>query len=216
MIKYRNFKEYNTDSFDYTEEQAKYAACMSEIKKRMYNIKDRLSQGTTPLKALFDTEYICLQFRSIIELIALASLAAQKKQYTKGAEKLKKEWRAKAIIQYLKNINPHFYPTPVEILDNGDIISNENDYLTINDFLEVYDSCSDYLHVQNPFGSPHNFDIYGKFIAWWYKIEQLIAAHIIQLVESNKKLFTVVYFQKEMIRDVYVVYLIEPQSPTFK
>ena len=61
------------------------------------------------------TETIGLQFRKIFELIAFASLSANKKLYAAAYANFAKHWEASKLIANLHRINPDFYPVPIVI-----------------------------------------------------------------------------------------------------
>lgn len=99
---------------DYKDELSKYANCMEEIKLRTFSIKLIMEKEKTTGFLYTDIEFICLQFRKILELISLANLSANKEQYAKQYIKFKTHWNAKKILEDIKKINPNFYPKPTE------------------------------------------------------------------------------------------------------
>jgi hypothetical protein len=92
----------------------KYCNCMEEIKRRVEVINTIIQKRyTTPFQAT-NIELICLQIRSILELIALGSLVTDEDEYKKQSRRLAKdEWNAKVILNEIEKINPKFYPEPV-------------------------------------------------------------------------------------------------------
>ena len=91
-----------------------YCNCMEEIKRRTSAVSAVLQGPYTTLYRITNLEFLCLQVRKILELIALASMAAYKDEYARQHEKFAKEWRAKRILKELEILNPGFYPVPSE------------------------------------------------------------------------------------------------------
>ena len=54
-----------------------------------------------------------LQIRKILELIAFASLVANKNVYTAVFSKVSKAWNAGDLLKELEQVNPDFYPVPI-------------------------------------------------------------------------------------------------------
>ncbi|MEO6731926.1 MAG: hypothetical protein ABIN01_11975 [Ferruginibacter sp.] len=209
----------------YQHEMNMYGRCMREIKRRINVIAANLEQGTTPEKIMYDTEFICLQFRIIVELIALGNLAANQKLYQQGIRKIKKQWHPAEIIKILKKANPKFYPIPVEIqqIKGVDVekitlhlIPIDSGYLTKEEFINLFNLCSDYLHGRNPFNEARNYDIRLLFPKWIQEIHLLITNHVITLVDSEISLLTTMYFEKGAPRELDIIYLRTEQVKIFK
>ncbi|MCV6622267.1 MAG: hypothetical protein OIF51_11030, partial [Cellvibrionaceae bacterium] len=148
----------------------KYAECMEEIKKRTEVIRAFLDGRCSALYKQTTAESICLQVRKILELIALASLVANKEEYAKSRAKFAKDWHAKRILQSIEQINPNFYPTPsTQVLDNvtGKVVEVKpikTGFLTRKDFENIYDRCGGLLHAQNPFSASKDIDNFLKIV----------------------------------------------------
>ena len=172
---------------------SKYRQNLFDIKKRVEVISEHL-QGIRNTKYLItEVEFLCLQFRKVLELIALSSLIANKDEYSKVHEKFAKHYNARLIFQDLERINPEFYPIPSEqklkMVDGKKVydleIINEN-YLTKEDFLLVYEKCGGLLHAENPYG--HKRDLKAiklEFPVWKDKIIVLLNHHSITLVDNE-------------------------------
>jgi hypothetical protein len=92
----------------------KYCDLMAEIKRRT-NVIDGFSNGT--IHAIYEAttiESIYLQFRKILELIALGSLISNRDEYCKSYQNFLTCWNPKKIIADLERINPDFYPRPIQ------------------------------------------------------------------------------------------------------
>ena len=66
-------------------------------------------KATTGLGAC-NAEFIFLQFRKVLELIAFASLAANKEFLFRRSQKFSQHWKAKSMLEELAKVNPQFYP----------------------------------------------------------------------------------------------------------
>lgn len=207
---------YRQLSKTFTDEQTRYADCMREIKQRLIIIKQRLALGSSIANKIYDTEVICLQFRSILELIVLSNLAAHQKHWTHGQEKLQKQWRTNRIIKFLGKANTNFYPTPVNVkykklnateLDL-DLTIVEKGYLTKDEFNDVLDKCSDYLHPKNPFAPERDYQVWTLFEEWFHKIVRLLETHVIDMFETKQGLFIHINLRENTkYQDVYTAYL---------
>jgi hypothetical protein len=177
-------------------ERVVYANCMDEIKRRTDAVFAILKGHNSTLYKITNIEFVCLQIRKILELIALASMASHKEEFARQHAKFAEMWRAKKILDDLWKLNPDFYPVPTEqILDpkTGEVIATSitsKAYLTKEDFAIVYDGCSDILHSENPFGLPKNLpDIEAGIPVWMQKIINLLQHHQAQLLGGKHQLF---------------------------
>ena len=140
-------------------------------------------------------ESACLQLRKILELIAMASLIANKEAYSAAHKNFAKHWNAKRIFKDLERINPDFYPRPVIAVPaespGTDLHFKErdNDFLSKDEFIEVYTKCSTILHAENPFGSNIDYNDYERELPEWReKIFNLLDLHRISLLD-NKEIY---------------------------
>ena len=176
---------------DYSNDVTQYVALMKEIKLRTEVIKHVLGNMGTLLYPATATESVCLQMRKILELIALGSLVANQDAWNKGVERLHSAWNAKYIFDDLRKINPDFYPTPImQRLLDGPIKAKfdnivENEFLTEQDFVEVYNALGAMLHAKNPLGGSAHYKCYITVIPeWLLKIRNLLNSHTIHLVHN--------------------------------
>ncbi len=162
----------------------KYIACMEEIKKRT-EVVTGIVRGEISTRYVGTTaESAALQLRKILELIALSSLVANHKQYSKYRANFRKDWNAKRILETLDKANPKFYPVPtIQVqIEKGrfDTPHIESGYLTKDDFVVLYDRCSTILHADNPF-SIREEDIkaflFKEVPEWMDKIITLLNHH---------------------------------------
>ena len=175
---------------------SKYADCMEEIKRRTEVINAFLVGKCHALYVQTSAESVALQIRKILELIALASLAANRSEYAKRRREFWKDWRAKSILTTLQKANPHFYPKPnKQVVDQetGRVVSLQDitsGFLTKDDYIDLLNACSEILHADNPFAQKKDPRAFLKSVpTWMEKIRRLLNHHTIQLIDDNKQLW---------------------------
>lgn len=172
---------------EYKVELGLYQDCLYEIKKRIEVISEHLSKIVTEKYLIIEVETVCLQFRKILEKIALMSLVANKELYAEQNNKFAKHYHAERIMRDLERINPDFYPVPTKIITNEDGVDEwieiDSGYLTKNDLVKIYEKCGGMMHAQNPFSSQKPLkEIQACFPEWLTKICVLLNHHHIKLV----------------------------------
>jgi hypothetical protein len=167
----------------------KYAGVMKEIKLRSEVINLFLSGQREARYVPTTVETIGLQFRKIFELIAFASLAANRNQYSLVYADFAKHWEAAKLLKNLQRVNPNFYPKPVieapsdQALAMHNLEERQQDYLTQKDLIEAHGRCGALMHGENPFGQPIDYAFYQKqFPVWMEKIINLLNNHQVHLV----------------------------------
>ncbi|QDK77769.1 hypothetical protein EXU85_03830 [Spirosoma sp. KCTC 42546] len=177
---------------DYLPAMNLYVSCMEEIKLRQNTIIDILYKNKTTGFVKTDEEFICLQFRKILELIALANLVSNKDEYAKKYSNFANHYHAKHILRDLEKINPDFYPNPVkQLIDEStglvrEIVNIKEGYLTKDEFINIYDFCSGQMHADNPFNPSTESELYlGRFKSWNTLIIKLLNHHIIRLLDTG-------------------------------
>jgi hypothetical protein len=137
-----------------------------------------------------NAEFACLQLRKALEQVAFAALAASRERYAQLRPQIEREWSAKRILERLGKIHPGFYPQPVSPVPQGpnswhfDLVPDG--YLTQDDFVLLYDKCSDAVHDWNPFREgPWVVDLQRSIAEWAARIERLVAYHLIRLVDQQ-------------------------------
>jgi hypothetical protein len=180
-------------------DQIVYVNCMEEIKRRTEAVNAILRGAHTTLFRITNIEFVCLQIRKILELIALAALASHKEEFARQHQKFAGMWRAKAILDDLEKMNPGFYPVPTEQVRNqetgkvSEVRPILKPYLTKMDFVDVYQFCSSLLHAENPYGQPKNLQqIESGIPEWMEKIKNLLSHHHVQLLSSKHQLWVFV------------------------
>ncbi|MGH8322033.1 MAG: hypothetical protein ACRESI_08770 [Gammaproteobacteria bacterium] len=173
------------------EDISKYCELMAEVKRRTLVI-DAFGSGSA--QAVFKAstiECVYLQFRKILELIALGSLVANREVFSKVYLNFSKYWNAELLLKDVGRLNPNFYPKPIIQGKSADPnIKSEwkdrhNDWLTQRDLVKLYKKTGAILHADNPYGSKIDYAYYEREIEGWrLKIINLLNAHLIHLVGS--------------------------------
>jgi hypothetical protein len=192
---------------------------MEEIKRRTL-VAQGLTDGHcfTYYKAT-SIESTYLQFRKVLELIALASLVANKEHYAREQEKFANHWHAARILRDLAAINENFYPVPgKQIKDprSGKVVavdSIKEGYLTKDDFIELYESCGKILHADNPYGDITDLEKYEHDAPVWFdKIRTLLNHHQIQLVDSDVQIWCMMQAENDGGVHAFVMQRMEQPS----
>jgi hypothetical protein len=191
-------KELLMVTFENPDDIQKYIWSMTEIKLRIEVIDNILKGVKSTGQYPTDMECVALQFRKILELIALSSICTNKDAYSAKRENFYKDWNGKRILNDLEKVNPDFYPQPSkQIVDDktGRVVRLEKikeEYLTKELFIQLYDKCSEHLHSYNPYGEYPNLDeLKADFLKCKDKIVNLLNHHQIQLVNRKKQLWVV-------------------------
>jgi hypothetical protein len=141
----------------------KYASLMEGVKLRIALV-DELTSGKGDIPLIPRFEFIALQLRKILELIAFGSLVANEKLYASTHAGFAEEWNAKRLLAKLERLNALFYPIPVKQTPSnvpGVFLKHEKvaaGYLTKETFVKAYQECSELIHTKNPFGTADHFD----------------------------------------------------------
>lgn len=183
---------------EYTEILTKYRHCMAEVKHRTEAIRLFISKQRTTGYPYTDVEFVCLQFRKILELIALANLVSNRHEYAKKYKNFVNHYHAKHILRDIEKINPNFYPRPgKQVVTPGkitEVIPIKDGYLTKDEFVAMYDECSELAHAENPFMTPKDIeDLRSKFPLWLSKIITLLNHHQVQLLDRKKQIWCLMH-----------------------
>lgn len=207
----------------YKEKMASIQTDIDSYLRVMDNIKWRteiigyMERGDHPkadislLPLYMKVETIALHIRTVIEFMALASLAANKPLFEQEGDNFKEFWKAELIFRDIEEKNPDFYPKPIEPIRmtdiddiGGDIRFIEDGYMTRDMCLEVHQKCCDFLHAQNPFSENRDRD-YEDFMRqvpdWINLIVKLLNFHVFRLIGSND--FYVVHMHDEVMDAAY-------------
>ena len=128
-------------------------------------------------------ESICLQIRMILENVALACLVANGDRLDELPKKIEKEYHAETILRRLNSINPDCFPRPVVLIPaskgttsllsgnsipgtptgryRGELVDRPGtDWMTREEFREVYGRLGGILHARNPLGSKIDYEYF--------------------------------------------------------
>jgi hypothetical protein len=165
---------------------------MEEIKHRV-NLVQTIQVGSiTTGHSAFDIELVFIQFRKCLELIAFASLIANKALYSAAYEEFASHWHAKRMLEALEKINPDFFPVPVQPavqMRNGvkHLTIRVDGFLTKDEFVSLYGKCGKILHARNPFTDEDPIIQIGYSVKEWVsRIQALLGFHYVHLVGGDK------------------------------
>ena len=184
-----------------------YRELMREIRYRNLYIE---AVGNNPHFGIYRQtriESICLQIRMILENIALACLVANGHQLDKLPKKIEKEYHADTILRRLDDINPDCFPRPLVLMPDsmpsfppgsaipqtlpegyiGELIDRpDTDWMTREEFKEIYGKLGGILHARNPLGSKIDYEYFEDTVPKWQgKYMNLLAHHKISVVEDG-------------------------------
>ena len=168
-----------------------YAKAMGEVNVRINSVES-LYEHVKILPKIPEPiiiESAALQIRKVLELIAFALLVANKGIYSK---KIEDEWHTGDIIKQMGIKNPNFYPVPLVCDKTSQALTERtNNYLTKDEFTEVYGKYGDILHRLNPLKvkgllSDQYYQKQADFIHDSSEnIKNLLDMHTIQLVNEG-------------------------------
>ena len=167
-----------------------YCRCMEEIKIRIGVVSSLLS-GKIPIQREDVLgEFICVQLRKVLELIAFGSLTANKDAYAEAHRDFATHWNAKKLLSKLEHIHPEFYPRPIAFGPSDDKRIHHFEYvqdgfLTRGEFVILYRHCGEVLHARNPFRTPTTIKFEGTMQEWVTRIQQLLKFHLMRLAGSE-------------------------------
>ena len=170
---------------------------MEHIKQRLALVRSITTGAVSTGHEGFDAELACLQLRKTLELIAFAALTANRARYAEAHSDLTSTWSAKRILERLAQMHPDYYPVPMVFKDEepGGIktfAEIADGFLSKDDFIFLYDKCSDVVHSWNPHRRDERRVDFGRSIADWIgRIELLLGLHRIRLIDQPE--FLVVY-----------------------
>jgi hypothetical protein len=164
---------------------------MQEIRDRL-GLVDAVGGHTISTSVqVFDIELEYLQIRKCLELIAFASLIANKDKYSAAHANFASHWKAKQMLECIEKLNPDFYPLPVEppkVLNNGvkhlDLVPDG--FLTRPEYVTLYEKASEFLHSRNPFTPKDPVVKLGYNTRGWVsRIKCLLKLHVTDLVDGS-------------------------------
>lgn len=182
----------------------KYCILLEEIKLRINSVMEIIDERKNKEQNLnmeemiqfhMKTEFICLQIRKILEFIIFGTMVANQEVYKKTYSDFKNHWNVKKIMRKIEIINKNYYPIAMsfgdsKLNDDGINYTHElnvlnTEFLTKEEFIKLYDKCSEIIHSPNPFQNNHLINFEKTLEDWMYKIVSLIYIHQIKLVNSK-------------------------------
>lgn len=172
------------------------------VKKRLFYAEKQLEKFEKN-NELMDLENVILNLRKILEIIAYASIAPNKKSYSKfrnDSERpvdFRKDYHGGYILKHLSKINEDFYPKPLlepKLLAprRWHFDSLADGYLTKNEYIKLYDRLGKYLHADNPWGNDKGYMQLAKELpSYFAKIRNLLRLHA-TFVQDAKSRFAFV------------------------
>jgi len=169
-----------------------YCACMERVRHHV-SVADTVFAGRIDIgNADLNTELIFLHFRKALEGIAFSSISANREQYAAARAGFATEWNARRMLGFVENVNPNFYPVPLqpprETAPGHKYFDRVKDgFLTKEDFVSLYDISAEVLHSPNPY-NPAGFTIDFKHTVdvWSTRIKALLTWHLVQLLGGDK------------------------------
>ena len=133
---------------------------MIEVKRR-FRAVDRVLGAKKPrtLNSEFDNEFMWLQLRKIVELVAFGGIMADEARYAALQAQLRHQdyrldSKVNKILPKLADITPHYLPTPIgqptTSADGAICFPEGGAEQTLQRFLEIFNTAGLYLHVPNP------------------------------------------------------------------
>jgi hypothetical protein len=181
-------------------ELTQYCNYMEELKHRVSLVRSLMTRSVSTGYPAFDTEMVFLQFRKILELVAFASLIANKDVYSAAYQEFASHWNARKMLGYLEKVNPDFYPVALEpFTPTADGVKHfpraADGFLTQDEFVTLYKICGKLLHARNPFTTEEPVIQIGYSVGEWVsRIQKLLSIHVITLVSGNR---WVIYIPRE-------------------
>ena len=165
-----------------------YCSSLEEIRLRIVLLRSLCNGTLSAGSENFNYEIASVNLRKCLELIAFGSLTANKETYASAYAKFETHWKAKNILKMLESIHPNFYPIslskPTVLEETPRRLHFEletHDFLTLSEFIELYDLCSKVIHSRNPFAPQIAIDFRVAVFEWTNKIETLLRFHRFQL-----------------------------------
>ena len=175
--------------------QSKYADQMEAVKRRTEVVDAVISRQLDVVYMPAAVELVYLQLRKMLELIAMASLVANRAAMEQlySPKRLGRYWNADDLLRDIGRINPDFYPRPIIEVPSQDPRVKSNlqdrvgDFLSKDDFRHLYNKvCGTLMHATNPFGKAIDYNgLIVSIPAWRTKVINLLNCHNIKLVNDE-------------------------------
>lgn len=159
-----------------------YRDHMIEVKRRLRAI-GRILGAKKPrtLTAEFDDEFMWLQLRQIVELVAYSAIAADEERYAALRQEQDKnsdyrdDSKPAKILKHLSQISPYFLPkslgSMVPQADGAMHFESGPEVAVLERFLNIHDTAGQHLHAINPFNAKDVMDLEVRLPAARRRIE---------------------------------------------
>lgn len=153
-----------------------YRDHMIEVKRRIRAI-DRILGAKKPrtLTAEFDDEFMWLQLRKIVELVAYSAIAADEERYAALRQEQDKnaDYRVDSkpakVLKHLNQISTHFLPKSLGVMvpqpDGTMHFESGPEVAVLERFLDIHDTAGQHLHAINPFNEEDVKDLKVRLAA---------------------------------------------------
>jgi hypothetical protein len=163
-----------------------YINCLQSAKLRLALVEKLCSGDLTIDHESIDAEFACLQLRKCLELIAFSSVAAHKEIYSQAYADFYTHWKAKGLLERMGKLHAEFYPKPIVVERDGSrtvkLSQIMNGYLTKDEFVFLFDTCSNALHEWNPYRTDSRIlDLEKPLQEWVNRIRRLLEWHVVHL-----------------------------------
>jgi hypothetical protein len=170
----------------------RYLNLMEGVKRRVGYVEALLNRKVTLENEQADYEIVSLQFRKILETVAFAALVANRAEYEAKHASFAAHWRAKDILAKMEKLNPDFYPVPFTIEELGPgrkhLTPIVDGVLTKEDFVFLYDRCSETIHELNPYAPGERLiDFRRPPYEWLKRVWLLLSNHFISFVGRDDR-----------------------------
>lgn len=159
-----------------------YRDHMIEVKRRFRAI-DRIlgAKKARTLTAEFDDEFMWLQLRQIVELVAYSAIAADEERYAALRQEQDKnadyrvDGKPAKVLKHLSQISPHFLPKSLGVMvpqaDGTKHFESGPEVAVLERFLDIHDTAGRHLHATNPFNEKDVKDLEVRLAAARRRIE---------------------------------------------
>lgn len=167
-----------------------YVKSMARIRERI-NFVQTLNVNKIDIRSTaFKGELMFLQFRKVLEEIAFSTLAANREAYSAAYGSFSTHWKAKAVLEELKKLNPNFYPlalqAPISAGHDHHFDLIKDGFMTPDEFVDLYEAASGVIHTRNPYKEGASA-IQAKYTVheWVSRIQTLVSWHRVQLLSGD-------------------------------
>jgi hypothetical protein len=192
-----------------------YINNMRDVKKRLLYSECQLREFERTQDYIL-LENVILHTRKALECIAYASIAPNKKAYSKFRSEAKtpadfrKDYHGAKILKQLGMVNKEFYP--LSLLEPKAVGVKQwhfdrlaNGYLTKSQYIKLYDRLGKFLHSDNPWDNDKGYLNLAKDLPENFKrIRALLQVHVTFVQEKERRLAFVIDMGSET-KDVSVL-----------